>query len=100
MNFERPAAKSPESQAQLETLQKLNHKERFWLFELAYRLGVTSKKETTTNFLSQLHSDHLMGLFEKWHAVDMKAGEQGVDIASLSDEEIESILAEVVGEQW
>ncbi len=99
MNLERPTAKSPESQLQLETLQKLNHKEKLWLFELAYRLGVTSKKETTTNFLSQLHPNHLMGLYEKWHAVDMKAGEQGMDIASLSDEETESILTEVVGEQ-
>lgn len=99
MNLERPTGKSLEFQKQLEKLQGLNQKEKLVLFSLAYRLGVTPKKETTTNFLSQLHSDHLAGLAEKWHEVDMKAREQGTDIASLSDEEVETILAEVIGEQ-
>lgn len=98
MNFEQPTNKS-ESQAQLEKLQGLNHKEKLVLFELAQRIGVTRNKETSTNFLSKLHADHLAGLYEKWHELDMKAGEQGMDIASLSNEEVETLLQEALGDQ-
>lgn len=99
MNFEQPTNKS-ESQTQLEKLQQLHQKEKLALFELAYRMGVTPKQETTTNFLSQLHSDHLTGLYEKWHELDMKVSEQGTDIASLSSEEVEILLQEVIGKQY
>lgn len=98
MLFEQSANVS-ERQKQLEKLQGLSHKEKLVLFNLAYRIGVTTKKETTTNFLSQLHPDHLTGLFEKWHALDMKAGEQGTNIDSLEESEIETLLQEVIGEQ-
>lgn len=98
MNLEQPTNKS-ESQSRLEKLQGLSHKEKLVLFELAYRIGVTPKRENTTNFLSQLHPDHLTGLFEKWHEVDRRAAEQGTDVASLTDEEVEALFQEVMGEQ-
>ncbi len=97
MNFE----KTPRSEQQLklEKLQGLNHKEKLTLFELAFRLGVTSKKETTTNFLTTLHPDHLTGLYEKWHEFSMRVSDQGTDITSFSEEEIESLLNEVLSEE-
>lgn len=98
MNFERPA-KSHESQMRLEKLQSLSHKEKLVLFELAYRIGVTPRKETTTNFLSQLHPDHLAGLSEKWQEVTRQVGDQGREMTDLSDAEMETLLAEVIDEE-
>ena len=98
MSFEQSAVVS-ERQRQLEKLQKLSAKEKLILFELALLLGVTSKKETTTNFLSQLHKDHLAGLYEAWHAFDMKLRDQGMDVAMLSDEEKKDLIEETMGVQ-
>lgn len=97
MNFE----KTPKSKQQLkmEKLQRLNHKEKLVLFEVAYRLGVTAKKETTTNFLTTLHSDHLTGLSEKWHELSMRVSELGVDMASVSREDLNELLGEVLSEE-
>lgn len=97
MDFER--AQKSEQQLRLEKLQSLNVKEKLVLFELAYRLGVTPRKETTTKFLTQLHPGHLAGLYEKWHQLDMRVSEQGTDIASLSDEEMETLLGAVMDGQ-
>lgn len=97
MNFE----KTPKSEQQLklEKLQGLNHKEKLVLFEVAYRLGVTTKKETTTNFLTTLHPDHLTGLYDKWHELSMRVSGQGTDVAGSSEEVIESLLNEVLSEE-
>lgn len=98
MPFEQSANVS-ERQKQLEKLQGLPHKEKIVLFKLAFRLGVTNKEEVSTNFLSQLHPGHLMGLHQKWHELDMKASEQGMNIASLKETEVDALLQEVIGEQ-
>lgn len=97
MNFEKTS--KPAQQLKLEKLQGLNHKEKLVLFELAYQLGVTPKKEVSTNFLTQLHLDHLMELYEKWHELDMKAGERGISVSSLSEIEVDDLLSEVLGER-
>lgn len=89
----------PERQKQLEKLQSLSTKEKLVLFKIAFRIRVTTREEITTNFLSQLHPDHLTELYQKWHELDMKASEQGMNIASLSKEEIDALLQEVLGEQ-
>lgn len=101
MSFEQSGTVSEKQlrQEQLEKLQSLSAKEKLVLFELAFRLGVTSKKEATTNFLSQLHAGHLAGLFEVWHAFDMKLRDQGMDVAMLSDAEKEDVMEEAMGVQ-
>lgn len=101
MSFEQSGIASEKQlrQQQLEKLQSLSAKEKLVLFELAVRLGVTSKKETTTNFLSQLHAGHLTGLFETWHEFDMRLRDQGMDVSMLSNEEQKDLMEEVIGVQ-